>query len=243
MIYLHDGLFDGFLTCIYAHYYERKATAIFSEETYEPRLFEEVKVIQTDTEKAKKVYDSILDKLSEEVYWNIFYTFLSNDPNKDCYLLHYLVIAFKMGHAVHYLHTHEVTYPVMRLSRRVMAERHRFLGILRFSDLGHCLYAPLEPDNDILMTLSDHFVDRFKNEKFIIHDVKRSKAIISRYGEWIITDFALKEPIVYGEGEIFFQNLWKQYFESIGIESRTNKRLQQQFVPLKYRKNIIEFMK
>lgn len=241
MIYLHDGQFDGFLTCIYAHYYEHKANGIFAEDTYEPCLFEEAILVKTDIDKAKKVYDGILDKLSEEVYWNIFYTFLSCEPNKDCYLLKYLILAFKMGQSIHYLHSNEVTYPIMRLSRKVMGERHRFLGILRFSDVGHCLYAPLEPDNDILMTLADHFVDRFKNERFIIHDVKRGKAIISQFGDWIISDFKLKKPIVHCKEELYFQNLWKQYFTSVSIQSRKNKKLQQSFVPLKYRKNVVEF--
>lgn len=242
MIYLHDGLFDGFLTCIYQHYYGSKATGIFDIASYTPCLFDEVMVIETDTEKAKKVYNSILEKLSEEVYWTVFYTFLSNDPNKDCYLLKYLVTAFKMGQSICMLHSHEVTYPVKRLSKKVMGENHRFLGILRFSDLGKCLYAKIEPENDILMILSDHFVDRFKNERFIIHDIKRGKAIISNLGEWVMTDFELKERVEFGERELFFQELWKKYFESIGIQSRINPKLQQQFVPLKYRKHVVEFM-
>jgi len=146
-----------------------------------------------------------------------------------------------MGQRVQCLHTHEVTYPVVRLGKRVMGERHRFLGLLRFSDVGHCLYAAFEPENDILLALSDHFSDRFKNERFIIHDTKRHKAMICQFGEWVITDFDLKEPIVYSDGELLFQNLWRQYFTSVGIESRKNKKLQQQFVPLKYRKNIVEF--
>ncbi|PKM93955.1 MAG: hypothetical protein CVU84_13685 [Firmicutes bacterium HGW-Firmicutes-1] len=241
MIYLHDGLFDGFLTCIYQHYYGQKASGIFDVNMYTPCLFDEVIAIETDTEKARKVYDSIFAKLSEEVYWTVFYTFLSNNPNKDCYLLQYLITAFKMGQSICLLHSHDVTYPVKRLSKKVMGESHRFLGILRFSDVGNCLYARIEPENDILMLLSDHFVDRFKNERFIIHDIKRGKAIISNQGQWVITDFELNEKIIYGEKELLFQGLWKKYFQSIGIESRINPKLQQQFVPLKYRKHVVEF--
>jgi len=241
LIYLHDGLFDGFLTCIYQHYYGHKATGIFEKASYTPCLFDEVLVIETDTEKARKVYNSIVEKLSEEVYWSVFYTFLANDVNKDCYLLNYIVLAFKMGPSISLLHSHDVVYPVKRLSKKVMSERHRFLGILRFSDIGNCLYAELEPENDILMILSDHFVDRYMNERFIIHDIKREKAIISNLGEWLITDFKLKEKVIFGEKELFFQGLWKRYFESIGIESRSNAKLQQQFVPLKYRKHVVEF--
>ncbi len=241
MIYLHDGHFDGFLTCIYEHYYTQKVDGIYPEAGYEPTLISDAVLIETDGVKAKKVYDAILRQLGEDIYWDIFYTFLSNDPVKDCHLLNYMMVAFKMGRDIYLLHTHAVTYPIKRISKKVMGERHRFLGLLRFSDVGHCLYAPFEPENDILMTLSDHFVDRFKNERFIIHDVKRKKAIISNYGKWLMTDFELKESLPSSERELYFQGLWKSYFESIGIESRVNKKLQQQFVPLKYRKHVLEF--
>lgn len=241
MIYLHDGNFDGFLTCIYEHYYTQKVVGIYPETEYQPTLFNDAVSVKTDTDKAKKVYDALLEQLGEEIYWDIFYTFLSKDPSKDCYLLKYIIVAFKMGKDIYKLHTHEVTYPIKRISKRVMGERHRFLGILRFSDVGHCLYAPFEPENDILMTLSDHFVDRFKEERFIIHDVKRKKAIISNYGKWLITDFELKEELPISERELYFQELWKSYFDSIGIKARENKKLQQQFVPLKVRKHVVEF--
>ncbi|MBC7958620.1 MAG: TIGR03915 family putative DNA repair protein, partial [Vallitaleaceae bacterium] len=237
MIYLHDGNFDGFLSCIYEHYYAQKATSIYAEAAYQPVLFDDIKVIPTDQMKAKKVYDSLFEKLTEDIYWDIFYTFLSNDPEKDSYLLRYLIVAFKMGKDIYKLHSNEVTYPVKKISKSVMGERHRFMGLLRFSDVGSCLYAPFEPEHDILMTLSDHFVDRFKNERFIIHDMKRKKAIISNYGKWLITDFELKEAILPSERELLFQGLWKSYFESIAIDTRANKKLQQQFVPLKYRKH------
>ncbi len=241
MIYLHDGLFDGFLTCIYEHYYAQAAEGIYDGRDYEPRLFEETKQITTDSEKAKKVYQAILTKLSEATYWDIFYTFLSCEKEKDCYLLKFIVEAFKIGRAIDQLHTMPFTYDVKRLSRKVGFERHRFLGILRFMDIGGCLYAPFEPDNDVLMTLANHFADRFANERFIIHDKKRKKALISNYSKWIIVDFDLNLAKEAGEREILFQNLWQTYFDAVGIESRENKPLQKKFIPLKYRKHIQEF--
>lgn len=35
--------------------------------------------------------------------------------------------------------------------------------------------------------------------------------------------------------------MWKGYFEHIGIKERKNLRLQRQFVPTRYRKNMVEF--
>lgn len=241
MIYLHDGYFDGLLTCIYDHYYLKKATEIYDRDMYQPRLFEDVKVIDTDKEKATKVYNAIIKKLSPQSYWDIFNTFLSNNQYKDCYILAYLVEAFKLGRDINLLHTHKATINIKRLSRQVGFEKHRFLGLLRFSDIGECLYSKIEPDHDILILIADHFANRLKNERLIIYDAKRKKAIICKYGKWVISEFIMEQEIELSEKEKHIQSLWKGYFTSVGIESRKNLKLQQNFVPLKYRKNIVEF--
>lgn len=241
MIYLHDGYFDGFLTCIYDHYYSQKATGIFPKEQYQLNMFETTREIVTDEVKAKKVHDCLLNQFSEDIYWYIFYTFLSDDYYKDCYLLKYMELAFKLGNSIYKLHSHEATYPVKRISRCVMGERHRFLGLLRFSEVSNCLYAAFEPDNDILISIADHFADRLKQERFIIHDIKRKKAVICNEGKWFITDFELNQKILPTEKELLIQDLWKCYFDSVGINERANKKLQQSFVPLKYRKHLLEF--
>lgn len=240
MIYTYDGSFDGLLCCIYAHYYDEKAIAIYEANTYQPQLFEEVKHIQVDGVKAKKVYDAIHEKLSSDTYWDIYRTYLSNEPLKDIYILRYLMTAFKMGRKIELLHAHKDTLPVRRISRQVGFEKHRFLGLLRFEEVEGVLYAKFEPDHNILILLGEHFSDRLANERFVIHDVKRSEAIISNYGQWGIVPFDLPDYQI-SESEKMFQELWKGYFKAIGIEARKNLKLQQSYVPLKYRKHILEF--
>lgn len=241
MIFTYDGTFDGLLTCIHGYYYIEKVTEIFDLHTYQPQLFSEVMHIETDIKKAETVYQSIMSQLSEETYWDIYRTFLSNDENKDIYILRYLITAFKMGYQINLLHAHHDTLPVRKISRQVGYEKHRFMGLLRFSELEGVLYAKFEPDHNILVLLGEHFSDRLSNERFVIHDVKRNQAIFSNHGEWVISDFELKDPIEYSEKELMYQRLWKGYFESIAIEARKNLKLQQSFVPIKYRKHILEF--
>lgn len=241
MIYLYNGEFKGFLTCIYNHYYNKKAEGIFSVNQYRERLFEVTEYIKENQEKADKVFKAIKTKLSNEVYKEIFTSFLSSEYYKDCLLLDYIVLAFKYGDKVNRLHGVDSVYKIQKLSRRVYGEMHRFLGILRFSDLGNYLYAKFEPDNDILILMGDHFADRLKEERFIIHDIKRKKAIISNYGEWIVTNLDNSNEIFLNDEEKLIQDLWIKYFETIAIESRKNEKLQKSFVPLKYRDNILEF--
>lgn len=240
MIYTYDGSFDGLLCCIYAHYYEGPAMAIYEKDKFQPQLFEEVIFIEVEEAKAKKVYDAIHKKLSSETYWDIYRTFLSNEEMKDIYVLRYLITAFKMGSKIDLLHAHKDTLPVRRISRQVGFEKHRFLGLLRFEEVEEVLYAKFEPDHNVLVLLGEHFSDRLANERFVIHDVKRGQAIISNFGKWGIVPFDLPEYEV-SETEKMFQELWKGYFKSIAIEARKNLNLQQNYVPLKYRKHILEF--
>lgn len=242
MIYTYDGSFDGLLSCIYAHYYEEKAMAIYDVSTFRPQLFETVKHIETDSNKAKKVYDAIHDKLSSDTYWDIYRTFLSCEELKDVYILRYLITAFKLGSKIDLLHAHKDTLPVRRVSRQVGFEKHRFMGLLRFEEVEGVLYAKFEPDHNVLVLLGEHFADRLANERFVIHDVRRGEAVISNYGQWGIVPFEVPEYEI-SETEKCFQELWKGYFKAIGIEARKNLKLQQSFVPLKYRKHILEFQK
>lgn len=241
MIYLHEGDLDGFLTCIYHHYYTDKADGIYPSKTYIPRLLEEVRFIETDHDKAQVVHNAMFEQFSEHMYSNIYHTFLSNDYEKDNYLLAYLKLAFKYGYNTERLRSVDAIYKVQKIGRTVGFEKHRFLGLLRFSDIGTCLYAHFAPDHNIVTLLADHFVDRFKEERFIIHDVGRKVAVIGYQGKWILTDFnqVIEDDLL--KEEVFFRALWQRYFDAIGIEGRKNLKLQQSFVPLKYRKHLIEF--
>jgi probable DNA metabolism protein len=40
--------------------------------------------------------------------------------------------------------------------------------------------------------------------------------------------------------EEWFEDLWKTFHKTIAIKERTNKKCQQQFMPKKYWKNILE---
>lgn len=243
MYYLHDGELDGFLTCIYEHYYVLEAEGIYEAKKYERVLFEEARYMETNTEKSDIVHQAMIDQFSEAMYSNVYHTFLSNDYEKDTMLLNYLKIAFKCGRDTDRMRSVDEVYKVQKMGRQVGFEKHRFYGLLRFSDMGDYLYAKFEPDHNIVTLMADHFADRFKDERFVIHDVKRKIAVIGYDGQWLLTDFTHNMDGEMLAEELFFRDLWHQYFDSIGIEDRKNLKLQQSFVPLKYRKHLVEFSK
>ena len=243
MIYLYEGDFDAFLTCIYHHYYDEKAEAIYEEKHYQPKLLTEVRFVEKDQEKADTVHEAIMTQFSEHMYFSVYHTFLSNEVEKDTWLLKYIELAFRYKKRTADLRAIDEIYRVEKLGRQVGFEKHRFLGLLRFSDIGNCLYAKFEPDHNIVTLLADHFADRFGKERFIIHDVRRNLAVIGYDKQWILTDFDRDIEEERLKEEVFFRALWKEYFDHIGIEGRKNLSIQQSFVPLKYRKHLVEFAK
>lgn len=239
--YLYDGTFEGFLTCVHFHYYYDKANNIFERSSYQPNLMVTCYEVNTDLDMSDKVYRAIEAKISRQDLQRIYRVFRSNAPNKEILLLNYIRFGFKMGSKTSLLHGNAFVAPVERIDKSVLNEKHRMIELLRFSVLeGNILYAVFEPDHDILEFLWWHFADRLKNETFIIHDKKRSKAILYHGGEWYITEFTDEHLLPYSKEEKHYQNLWKQYFDSIAIKERTNPRCQRNFMPTRYWKHLTE---
>lgn len=241
LIYLYDGSFDGILTCIFDAYYKKHPDRILSRDNVQLSIGDEFNYIETDDKKASRVYDAILKKISDEALKNAFYTYLSEDRNSGTIIYNYLKLGFKLGKNLNLHLEDENVFKVQDIVRRVSFEVHRFTGLLRFSELsGGIYYAKIEPDNNITMLLAPHFKDRFKDQRWIIHDTKRNIAALYNLKDFIITDSIIDIPLSLSKKEEFFQSLWKEYFKSISIKERTNPRLQKNHMPIRYWKNLIE---
>jgi len=239
--YLYDGTFEGFLCCIYAHYYESKASGIFYREHYQSNLLRGSCEIKTDETKAAKVYDAIENKMSSYDIIRVYRVFLSGIEGKETKLLKYIILGFKHGSKIRLLHGQPIVFEVGQIEEKVKFEVHRLCGLIRFTSLkGDILYAPIEPDHDVCELLANHFCDRFKNDPFIIHDKKRAKALIASGGDWYISEFTSQSLPELTEDENAWQKLWKKYFNTIAIKERTNPRCQRNFMPVRYWKNLTE---
>lgn len=238
--YLYDGSFEGLLTCIYLHYYAEKASGIYIQSCYQSNLLNKSTEVQTVMSYADKVYTAVHDKISKKALQNIYHVYLSSYDQKEMLILKYIVKGFKRGKLIDYLHSDPIVHDMHLYAKKVTTESHKFLGLIRFSDAKDFLYAEFEPDHDILFLLADHFVDRLRNEKFIIHDLRRMKALIYSNDEWYISDFKLQKELSLSEKEKSYRSLWKNYFNHIGISERKNPRVQTQYMPRRYWKHLTE---
>lgn len=240
--YLYDGSFSGLLTSIYeAFHNDYEPDYIIKESKYKKNLFAKTIIINTDENKAEKVAKAIKNKISKRIYKNIYYVFLSEKSNVELDIYHYLKKAFKKGRKINENWADDCVRRIKKISKKVGREKHKYLGLLRFRELKeNILYAPFEPENFLLPIISNHFATRMKNKRWVIHDKKRNMAVIYENNEWMMIDGSELPKINYSQDEKYYQELWQSFFDNITIKNRKNLDLQQNFMPKKYRKYLIE---
>ena len=218
--------------------------SIHPGENYNPTFFSEYKKTETDLEKANKVSSSMRIKISIRVYMMVYKACMHYDKDRANAVFAFLKKAYKEGPKILQMLGDPDVMRVMELSRKVSNETHLFKGVVRFDELrGGVLFGRIEPKCDVLLLLSHHFEERFPNEKFILYDKTRNKAVVHPAGKESVQvlDTNIEEQIKEMTKEDEYNELWRIFFENIGIDARYNPKCQRTLLPLWYRKNMTEF--
>jgi len=234
---------DGIFTAIYkAWEIGTSKTLIEIRGMKTMTLFAEYIEVNTDTELASKVAASIHSKISEEVYYYVYRAALSDDSDKAQYIYEFLLKAFRMGKDIIHKLQDESVMKIFELARKVGNESHKYLGFVRFCELENgILSAKINPLANVVSIVAEHFADRLHNENWVILDTTRNIAAVHRagYGFVLTNDISEQDLDQFSnksENEEKYQLLWNRFFDTIAIEERKNKKLQQQLMPLRYRK-------
>lgn len=240
--YIYDGSFEGFLSSIHIAFYNRENPQdIVAKASGEGNFLIENVYIETDSDKSKKVYQAIEEKISKETLRRVYYCYLSELPKSGILILKYLRQGFKIGPDINLNLTNDIVREVENISKRVSRERHRFLGIIRFKEIQEGIfYSSIEPDHNIVSLLAPHFSKRMSKENWIIHDVKRGIGVFYNKKDWVVKDLKINDPLILKEQEEDYQDLWKTYFNAIAIENKINPQLQKSNMPMRYWKHLIE---
>lgn len=204
--------------------------------------------VREDEKKVHAVQKLIWKYMGEEAYLAIGQALLSDDEEKGTAILRTMIEARKLSNAGTIMGhlKHPAVRKVFELSRNVSRETHAWKEFLRFRELKRgILFAKITPRNAILPGIAGHFSDRFPMEDFIIYDETHSSFLIHpKRRQWlIITDEEKKWqiPEEYSDKEGGWQRLWKVFKESVTIQERENRKLQQTNMPLRYRNDMTEF--
>ena len=244
-LYVYDGTFYGLMTTI-ARILEGNdsPTSIQPLKSVTPDLFSEPRRIETVEFVAEDLLFQIRNEISELAYNHVVYTFLSEHKDCEIILYYYIRKGFMVGEMIDQMLTDRWVARVHALTRKVERQVHRFKGFVRFSALADgSYYATIEPDYYILPLIAPHFVKRLADQSWIIHDIKRNKAAIYNQKEICISDISLFKDLVFSNGDEEHKRLWKQYYDTVAVKERSNLKLRQQFMPLKYQQHLIEVQK
>ena len=242
MILVYDGSFEGFLSLVYEVYYKKlKPTKIYKTLPNEI-IFEEILEIQTSEENSTKVLKAIKTKFPKPIVEKILNIFMCDSRAFEVALLEFIIIGFKDTKQLFNINNSSVFY-LSNLEKELFKNVHKMYAFLRFEELDDdTLYAKLECKFNVVYFLAKHFLKRFNNQNFIIHDINRKIAFIKTKDDYSIQEVAFFDEPNYSANEEKFQKLWKRFFKGVTIEERINPKLQQQLVPLIYRTYMSEFL-
>ena len=241
MILVYDGTFEGFLSLVYEVYYKKlKPTKIYKTLPNEI-LFEEILEINSSKESGIKVLNAIKTKFPKEILEKILNIFMCDSKEFEMALLEYIVIGFKDSKQLYNINNSCVFY-LNNLEKELFRVTHKLTGFIRFEELeDKTLYAKIESKFNVVYFLGRHFLKRFNNQNFIIHDINRKLAFVKIENDFSVQEVAFFDEPNYSPNEEKFQKLWKSFFSGVTINERTNLKLQTQMVPLLYRTYMSEF--
>ncbi|MGE5422294.1 MAG: TIGR03915 family putative DNA repair protein, partial [Ignavibacteriales bacterium] len=125
--------------------------------------------------------------------------------------------------------------------QHLQKESHLLKGFLRFSVYQDVLIGVIEPKNQVLPLLTQHFCDRYPEERFFIYDKTHGMALVYQPNQASIIaveNLMLFEP---DEKEKYFRELWQLFYDAIEVEGRHNPRCRMSHMPKRYWKHMTEF--
>ena len=241
MILVYDGTFEGFLSLVYEVYYKKlKPTKIYKTLPTE-MIFEEILEINTSKDNAIKVLTAIKTKFPKELIQRILNIFMCDSKEFEMALLEYIIIGFKDFKQLYNINNSCVFY-LNSLEKELFRLVHKMYAFIRFEELEDgTLYGKIESKFNVVYFLGKHFLKRFNNQNFIIHDLNRKLAFIKIDEDFSIQEVAYFDEPTFSSNEEKFQKLWKSFFKGVTIKERINLKLQQNLVPLVYRTYMSEF--
>jgi probable DNA metabolism protein len=246
---IYDGTFEGLLTAVF-EIYDRRLTHIKTEkgEWYSSALFEDVLQIITDHARANRVLKGLRQRISASGIQRLYIAHMAELEKDDDVIVGYIRYAFDSEQNIEEDYGNKYVMRVSEIFGMMRRERHRMEAFVRFQKLkDETFYAAVQPDFNVLPMLIKHFKNRYADQKWIIYDVKRNYGLYYdlHNTEFISLEFSFVKNsgnviTVFCEDEGIYQNLWKNYFNSVNIPARKNTKLHLRHIPKRYWKHLTE---
>jgi len=248
-ILLYDGTFDGFLCSVFIIYTEKITDPIIRKQSQtHNQLFTVIEAVTTQRENAKRVWNGFKKKTTKNQQRDFFKAFLSEIKGVENTLFNYMKTIFKNKYSKNIDFSNSDILKISQVARMVNREKHRMEVFVRFQHTKDGIYfATVSPDFNVLPLITNHFKDRYADQKWLIFDTSRtygiyynllSVEIITFQNMEKLSSQILKKNMAPLERD--FQKLWQIYYQNVNIKSRKNKKLHLQHLPKRYWKYLTE---
>ncbi len=246
MVFCYDKTFEGLLTCVFDAYLHKSfPEALITEGDPLPMFCEAVWTVVTDSTKAERVWKGLQKKLSKEALYQLTVVWMADRvPKADELMMRYMRKTIDAPQSIEVNFADPDVLDLSRLYKQVSYERMRVMQFARFQKAADGTYfAPFEPQHNVLPLALAHFKDRFRDQKWLLYDVRRAygyyydlhsvrEITFSQQEKFL--ESGLLDPEKMAADEPLFQQLWKTYFKAICIKERLNPRKHRQDMPVRY---------
>ena len=245
LVYRYDGTYQGFLCCVAQCFFHKKLPqGVQLLDEPQGTLFG-VLAVESDPELARRVEDSVREKISPAALGMVQQGFLTCMEEKELRLIRFILLGYRHGPRVLGMSVHPDVHALNKALLYLKNEAHFHVEFLRFADCGGFLAAMITPNNRVLPLIVNPFCARLNTERFMIFDKTHGMGFVYRpggeAGEFFYADAVdLPEP---SEEEARYQALWRKFYDTIAVEGRVNPKLRRGMMPMRYWKNMTEFQR
>lgn len=247
-VYVCKDSLEGILSAVHAAYmsrYGHEYQSIEAGEYGEISMFEEMISVVTDMDKARRVADAIVHKISGLAWHWVKYGAMSCHMDKADTIYKFLVLGFCIGPKVTEYLAEPSVNRLMKLSRGVSRETDHAYGFVRFRELrSGLLFSSFSPKHHQLPLIGNHFADRFPMENWMIYDERRQEVCVHEAGKgWFIADSVTADMAAVNDisdSQADFEQWWRTFYDTIGIRERENPVCRRNMMPKMYWRNMTE---
>lgn len=252
IVFTYDASFDGLLSCVFFAYEQKRfPDLILSESEQKPLFVDEHYFVNTEKDKADRVWKALGKKVSPFARNMMLSVWLSEVPETAMLLFRYIRKNIDHPKGIEMNFGDDDVLSVKNIAQKVGREAHRMMQFVRFQETADGIwFAPVSPQYNVLTLVAPHFKSRYADRPWVIYDTSRNTGIY--YDGKTVQEISFsKEDLPelksgkldnekLSDDEAFFQQMWKEYFQSITIKERINLKLQRQFMPKRYWKYLPE---
>ena len=249
VIYCFDGSMTGLLSCVFrAFQFQDFQATITSDVHAQNGLFDDFVQVSSNDEHAQRVWQGLKKKTSGQSQRNFYYTFLSENQSAYQHLFNYCLYVFQHSDKVDENYGQPDVLALAQWAKQVGREKHRMEAFVRFKKCQNDLFLSLvRPDFNVLPLIQPHFKRRYQDQRWLIYDEQRKYGLyydLKEIHEVSLEANQIDRNIENGasqnfqleldEQEELYDQLWKDYFNSINIKERQNVKLHVQYLPKRY---------